>query len=56
VEGSGAFGTGKGVGNFGWDWAHAAVARRLVVAIAASRTQPDRFKPGRRIIPSVVTR
>jgi hypothetical protein len=49
-------GTGSGVGNFGWDWAHADTPRRLAAMMVASRTPPDRDKPGRLIILSVVAR
>jgi hypothetical protein len=52
--GEGTFGTGRGVGNFGWDWAHAAAARRLAATTIASPTQPDPGKPGWRIIVSVM--
>jgi hypothetical protein len=49
-------GTGSGVGNFGWDCAHAATLTRLAATMVASRNPPDRDKPGRLIILSVVAR
>src|SRR5262245_64687854 len=56
VAGAAVLGTGSGVGNFGWDWAHAATLTRLAAAIVASRNPLSRDKPKRLIIVSVVAR